>query len=245
MAATGEARGALPRPTRGLLSADGVFAATVDGAGGPAVLQGGLPDQPADPRAVQGRAADPEGAGAGAESDVQRWAEPARTRCRAAELAAQRAPPDAGRPAVGSPDPIVYKIDLLVPTHSFTTSKVLPIDPFGGRTVSFDATGRTYAAGTERTLPPSTIYGFNGTFPGPTDQRRVRQAGPGPLREPPATRTRSASTARTSARPDFSFLTHLHNGHTAPESDGNPHYSMPPARRRGLPARGCGSTTST
>ena len=26
--------------------------------------------------------------------------------------------------------------------------------------------------------------------------------------------------------PDLSFLTHLHNGHTAPESDGNPHYSM-------------------
>jgi FtsP/CotA-like multicopper oxidase with cupredoxin domain len=25
---------------------------------------------------------------------------------------------------------------------------------------------------------------------------------------------------------DYSFLTHLHNGHTAPESDGNPHYSM-------------------
>ncbi len=26
--------------------------------------------------------------------------------------------------------------------------------------------------------------------------------------------------------PDYSFLTHLHNAHTAPESDGNPHYSM-------------------
>ena len=26
--------------------------------------------------------------------------------------------------------------------------------------------------------------------------------------------------------PDWTFLTHLHNGHTAPESDGNPHYSM-------------------
>jgi L-ascorbate metabolism protein UlaG (beta-lactamase superfamily) len=25
--------------------------------------------------------------------------------------------------------------------------------------------------------------------------------------------------------PDFSFLTHLHNAHTAPESDGNPHYA--------------------
>ena len=26
--------------------------------------------------------------------------------------------------------------------------------------------------------------------------------------------------------PDYSALIHLHNGHTAPESDGNPHYSM-------------------
>ena len=26
--------------------------------------------------------------------------------------------------------------------------------------------------------------------------------------------------------PDYSFLTHLHNAHTAPESDGQPHYSM-------------------
>ena len=26
--------------------------------------------------------------------------------------------------------------------------------------------------------------------------------------------------------PDYSFLTHLHNADTAPESDGNPHYSM-------------------
>ena len=24
--------------------------------------------------------------------------------------------------------------------------------------------------------------------------------------------------------PNYSFLTHLHNGHTAPESDGQPHY---------------------
>src|SRR5262245_31418385 len=26
--------------------------------------------------------------------------------------------------------------------------------------------------------------------------------------------------------PDYSFLTHLHNGHTAPESDGNPHWAF-------------------
>ncbi len=46
--------------------------------------------------------------------------------------------------------------------------------------------------------------------------------------------------------PDWSFLTHLHNGHTAPESDGNPHYAMLSGpQHRGLRRRGCGSTTST
>ena len=69
--------------------------------------------------------------------------------------------------AIGFPDPIVYKIDVRVSTHSFTTSQVLPIDKNGRPTTSFDASGKTYAAGMKRTLPPSTIYGFNGTFPGP------------------------------------------------------------------------------
>jgi hypothetical protein len=32
---------------------------------------------------------------------------------------------------------------------------------------TFDPSGKTYQAGTVRTLPPSTIYGFKGTFPGP------------------------------------------------------------------------------
>ena len=46
--------------------------------------------------------------------------------------------------------------------------------------------------------------------------------------------------------PDYSFLTHLHNGHTAPESDGNPHYSMTlRAAAHRLPARAVGATTCT
>ena len=41
--------------------------------------------------------------------------------------------------------------------------------------------------------------------------------------------------------PDWSFLTHLHNGHTAPESDGNPHYSMRygPKYQGYKPGEGC------
>jgi FtsP/CotA-like multicopper oxidase with cupredoxin domain len=126
---------------------------------------------------------------------------------------------------VGYPDPIVYEIDLLVRGHSFTTSKVLPIDALGQPTVSFDSSGKTFAAGTTRTLPRSTIYGFNGTFPGPRINAeygkpclvRFRNR----LDENPLGLDR-----QDFGSPDWSFLTHLHNGHTAPESDGNPHYSM-------------------
>jgi FtsP/CotA-like multicopper oxidase with cupredoxin domain len=126
---------------------------------------------------------------------------------------------------LGYPDPIVYKIDLLVRQHAFTSSQVLAIDSHGKPTTSFDATGQTYPAGTNRTLPMSTIYGFNGTFPGPRINaeygKPVLVRFENHLDENPLGLDR-----QDFGSPDWSFLTHLHNGHTAPESDGNPHYSM-------------------
>jgi FtsP/CotA-like multicopper oxidase with cupredoxin domain len=126
---------------------------------------------------------------------------------------------------VGYADPLVYEIRCQVGTHSFTTSNVLAINSLGRPTVSFDATGKTYAAGTVRQLPPSTIYGFNGTFPGPMINaeygRPVLVRFENHLDENPLGLDR-----QDFGSPDLSFLTHLHNGHTAPESDGNPHYSM-------------------
>jgi FtsP/CotA-like multicopper oxidase with cupredoxin domain len=126
--------------------------------------------------------------------------------------------------AIGFPDPIVYKFDLLVRTHSFTTSQVLPINSLGQPVSSFDAGGNTFPAGTVRTLPASTIYGFNGTFPGPRINaeygKPVLVRFENHLDENPLNLDR-----QDFGSPDFSFLTHLHNGHTAPESDGNPHYS--------------------
>ena len=122
-------------------------------------------------------------------------------------------------------DPIVYKINVEVNTHSFTSSQVMPINSLGQPTVSFDSSGKTYAAGTMRTLPPSTIYGFNGTFPGPMINAEYGKPClvrfDNHLHENPQNLDRQDFGA-----PDWSFLTHLHNGHTAPESDGNPHYSM-------------------
>ena len=126
---------------------------------------------------------------------------------------------------IGCPEPIVYKIEQVVDTHSFTTSQVLPIDSNGRPAASFDAAGNTFPAGTTRTLPLSTIYGFNGTFPGPMINNEYGK--PALVRfinrldENPKNLDRQDFGA-----PDFSALIHLHNGHTAPESDGNPHYAM-------------------
>jgi FtsP/CotA-like multicopper oxidase with cupredoxin domain len=122
-------------------------------------------------------------------------------------------------------EPLVYQIDLRVSTHSFTTSKVLPIDSKGRPTTSFDASRNTYPAGTVRTLPPSTIYGFNGTFPGPMINAQyghpVLVRFENHLHENPLGLPR-----QDFGSPNLQFLTHLHNGHTAPESDGNPHFAV-------------------
>jgi FtsP/CotA-like multicopper oxidase with cupredoxin domain len=138
---------------------------------------------------------------------------------------------------LGYPDPIVYQIKIQVNTHSFTTSKVLPIDALGQPTGSFDGPNGTASvpAGTVRSLPPSTIYGFNGTFPGPRINaeygkpvlvRFINELDQNPLN----------LDRQDFGTPDNSFLIHLHNGHTAPESDGNPHYAMKKLGLHGYPA---------
>ncbi len=123
------------------------------------------------------------------------------------------------------PDPIVYKIDCVVDTHAFTTSQVLPIDSNGRPAPSFDSSGKTFPAGTKRSLPRSTIYSFNGTFPGPMINAEYGRPAlvrfDNRLDENPLHLDR-----QDFGTPDWSSLTHLHNAHSAPESDGNPHYSM-------------------
>ena len=119
----------------------------------------------------------------------------------------------------------VYKLDLLVRGHAFTTSKVMPIDKNGRPTVSYDAQGKPVAAGTSRYLPLSTIYGFNGQFPGPMINAEYGK--PALVRFSNMLHENPLGLDRQDfGSPDWSFLTHLHNGHTAPESDGNPHYSV-------------------
>jgi len=127
---------------------------------------------------------------------------------------------------IGSPDPIVYKIDVVVGTHSFTSSQVKAINSAGLEVPSPNpAGGADIPAGTARTLPLSTTYCFNGTFPGPMINaeygKPVLVRFTNRLDENPQNLDRMDFGA-----PDWTFLAHLHNGHTAPESDGNPHYTM-------------------
>jgi FtsP/CotA-like multicopper oxidase with cupredoxin domain len=119
---------------------------------------------------------------------------------------------------LGLPAPIGYRIKLLVAPHSFTSSKVRAL---------VSASDGSHVAGTEySSLPDSTIYGFNGTFPGP--RINAEYGKPALVRFEnhldDATNPYNCLDRQDFGPPDCAFLTHLHNGHTAPESDGQPHY---------------------
>ena len=115
--------------------------------------------------------------------------------------------------------PLVYRIKAQVSEHRCTSSRVLPIDEFGTE-VRHPLTGQFGP----HILPPSTIYGFNGTFPGPMINaeygRPVCVRFENELHLNPLNRDRNDFGS-----PQWMSLTHLHNGHTAPESDGNPLYT--------------------
>src|SRR6185437_9122279 len=65
-------------------------------------------------------------------------------------------------PAGAARTPLVYQIKLQAAGHTFTTGPVQPINSFGKNVTppGMSGTGTRY-------LPDSTIYGFNGHFPGP------------------------------------------------------------------------------
>jgi FtsP/CotA-like multicopper oxidase with cupredoxin domain len=116
-------------------------------------------------------------------------------------------------PVADYPLPIVYQIKLEVRGHDFTSSMVQPIDSHG-RNVIAPGTGNSRP----RNLPHSTIYGFNGTFPGPMINFEYTK--------PALVRFENhldvGYERQDFGSPNYSFITHLHNGHTASESDGNP-----------------------
>jgi FtsP/CotA-like multicopper oxidase with cupredoxin domain len=219
--------GALAGPSlarQGLLSPDGVFAATGTALGDIIFYVEDFPISPLILEPFKDRLPIPKALAPEPESQYRGWsAPPGPGYGQQNSLGNERHQMWSSK--VGYPDPLVYRIELLVRGHSFTTSKVLPIDKDGEPTESFDASGAVYPAGQERSLPMSTIYGFNGTFPGPMINaeygKPVLVRFINNLHENPLGLDR-----QDFGSPDWSFLTHLHNGHTAPESDGNPHYSM-------------------
>ncbi|HET9596033.1 MAG TPA: multicopper oxidase domain-containing protein [Anaeromyxobacteraceae bacterium] len=120
--------------------------------------------------------------------------------------------------------PLFYHIRYQVAEHSFTSSNVQSIDR-NGATVALPP-GASAAPGTVAgtfKLPPSTIYGMNGTFPGPlinvTYGQPIVVRYENDLDFNPKCLSRGDFGA-----PDWAVLTHLHNGHTAPESDGQPNH---------------------
>ena len=122
------------------------------------------------------------------------------------------------------PQPLLYHIRLQVNAHAFTTSDVQPIG-VGGVPVSLPP-GANALPGKRRgtfKLPPATIYGFNGTFPGPMINCEYGQ--PTLVRfENDLDVNPFCLDRQDFGAPDWAFLTHQHNGHTAPESDGNPNH---------------------
>jgi len=120
--------------------------------------------------------------------------------------------------------PLLYHIRFQVREHKITSSPVQPIDATGnvvplppGAHPSPGATAGTFV------LPGSTIYGMNGGFPGPMINMEYGQ--PVVVRfENDLDRNEGCLDRGDFGAPDWAFLTHLHNGHTAPESDGQPNH---------------------
>jgi FtsP/CotA-like multicopper oxidase with cupredoxin domain len=114
------------------------------------------------------------------------------------------------------PQPQIFEIRVEVAQHSFTSSKVMPIDVVGA-----PVTPPGGAPGPQ-SLPKSTIFGFNGIFPGPMIYARYGQ--PLLIRFLNLLAEDHGFDLSDFGDPERKFLTHLHNGHTAPESDGNPNH---------------------
>jgi FtsP/CotA-like multicopper oxidase with cupredoxin domain len=117
-----------------------------------------------------------------------------------------------------SKTPLVYQIKAQVAGHSFTTSPVQPINSFGKNVVPPGARNANPTV-----LPQSTIYGFNSTFPGPRINAEYGRASL--VRFENHLDVDNGFDRQDFGAPNHALLTHLHNGHTAPESDGNPHYA--------------------
>jgi hypothetical protein len=136
---------------RGLLSADGAFAASSTALGDLLFYTEAFPTSPLILDPFNDRLPIPKSLAPVPKSEFSAWAQPPGPGP-GQQNSLQNERHQIWSPVPGGPDPVVYKIDLLLRAHVFTTSKVLPINAKGRPTVSFDAAGKTYAAGTTRSL---------------------------------------------------------------------------------------------
>lgn len=130
-----------------------------------------------------------------------------------------------GRKLLQYPEPLYYRLAMQVGQHQFTASKVRPIKSNGKPVdLGMPGYGQLY-------LPSSTIYGFSSTphipnsaaFPGAMIYAHYGQ--PCCLRIENQLHLNAPGFDRVDfGSPEWGFLTHLHNGHTACESDGNPNW---------------------
>jgi len=142
---------------------------------------------------------------------------------------------DGQRHQVGVNDPIVasspgwiatpmyYRIKLQVASHNFTNLKAVPINAAGNVVLAPPPFQTSPGA---LSLPASTIWGFNGQFPGPMINAEYGR--PCLVRFENELDNDHGLDSQNFGAPDRAFLTHLHNGHTAPESDGNPFHKPCP-----------------
>lgn len=119
--------------------------------------------------------------------------------------------------------PMYYRIKLQVSSHSFTTLKAVPINAAENVVLAPPPFQTSVGA---LILPPSTIWGFNGQFPGPMINAEYGR--PCLVRFENELGDDQGLDSQNFGAPDQAFLTHLHNGHTAPESDGNPNHKPCP-----------------
>lgn len=119
--------------------------------------------------------------------------------------------------------PMYYRIKLQVALHNFTNLKAVPINTAGNVVLAPPNFQTSVGA---LNLPPSTIWGFNGQFPGPMINAEYGR--PCLVRFENELGTSDPAFSPDFGAPDRAFLTHLHNAHTAPESDGNPYHKPCP-----------------
>jgi FtsP/CotA-like multicopper oxidase with cupredoxin domain len=120
---------------------------------------------------------------------------------------------------VSMPQPIVYRATMRIAEHAYSTSPVRTLVAYRNTAGSLIPAGTVVPR-----MPASTIYGFNGTFYGGVTIN-AEYGKPILFRVDNALDQNPRNLDRGDfGSPEFGFLCHLHNGHTAAESDGNPHH---------------------